>query len=424
MAAVLLMDDLESYIGHYGSHGAIQRLQFIASKAEQPDLKAQAYKLSLGMLKRTTNAKGYTEAYTAWKDMPEAANASSQLPSLPQFDTVWVEATQKHASSLKSIYEQELHQAKVTQIKETIFASHAQLTDLCMDQGDYTTALKYVTKNREYCTEPQAVFSTCMTIVKLSALLQQYNDIQSFTSKAHHTPFKDEVGQSKIHAAYGLYYLTSGKYKDAAVSFAQVRQQDLGPSFSDVVCGQDVALYGMLCALASFDRGEVRTKLLDAPTFRECLDLVPTLRDLTVDFCNCKYATCLGALERLKPSLGLDVHLHGQVADLCQQIRSKGIVQYFAPFLSVSLHSMAEAFNTDADGIQREVAQLVGNGQLDAKIDSQRKILYARHKDQRQATYRKAMRVSQDFVDSTQALVLRMNLLKHDFGVHLARQKK
>jgi len=424
MSAVLLMDDLESYIGHYGSHGAIHRLQFIASKAQQPALKAQAYKLCLGMLKRTTNAKGYTEAYTAWKDMPDAADGASQVPSLPHFDTVWVEATQKQASSLKSIYEQDLHQAKVTQIKETIFASHVQLTDLCMDQGDYTMALKYVTKSREYCTEPQAVFSTCMKIVKLSALLQQYNDIQSFTSKAHHTPFKDKVDQSKINAAYGLYYLTNGKYKDAAVSFAQVRQQDLGPSFSDVVCGQDVALYGVLCALASLDRSEVRAKLLDAPTFRECLDLVPTLRDLTMDICNCKYAACLGALERLKPSLGLDVHLHGQVVDLCQQIRSKGMVQYFTPFLSVSLHTMAEAFNTDAEGIQREVAQLVGNGQLDAKIDSQRKILFARHANQRQATYRKAMRVSQDFVDSTQALVLRMNLLKHDFGVHLARQKK
>ena len=32
-----------------------------------------------------------------------------------------------------------------------------------------------------------------------------------------------------------------------------------------------------------------------------------------------------------------------------------GIVQYFAPFLSVSLHRMAEAFNTDVESIQREV---------------------------------------------------------------------
>lgn len=54
------------------------------------------------------------------------------------------------------------------------------------------------------------------------------------------------------------------------------------------------------------------------------------------------------------------------------------MVQYFAPFLSVSLRSMAEAFNTDVDGIQSEVAQLIGKRQLDAKIDSQKKILHVR----------------------------------------------
>merc|ERR1740121_1727457 len=150
---------------------------------------------------------------------------------LPHYDNVWVEATQKQASILKDLYEQDLNQAKITQVKEQIRACHVQLTNLCMDQGDYASALKYVSKSREFCTEPQAVFNTCMTIIKLSALLRQYDDIQSFTSKAHHTPFKEEASQSKICAAYGLYYMATGKYKEASFSFAQVKQQDLGSTF-------------------------------------------------------------------------------------------------------------------------------------------------------------------------------------------------
>ena len=39
-------------------------------------------------------------------------------------------------------------------------------------------------------------------------------------------------------------------------------------------------------------------------------------------------------------------------------LHSRGIVQYFAPFLSVSLHRMAEAFNTDVESMQREVGLL------------------------------------------------------------------
>jgi len=356
--------------------------------------------------------------------LKELAEGDESQP--PHFDSVWVEATTKQACILKDVYEQELHQAKVTQIKETIRSCHTQLANFFIEQGDYTNALKNVSKSREYCSEPRAVFTTCMAIIRLSVLLRQYTDIQSFASKAQHTPFKEEWGsdQSKISAAYGLYYMTSAKYKDAAFSFAQVNPQDLGSTFADVLCAQDVAVYGVLCALASLDRNEVQSRLLGSSSFRECLDLVPQLRDLTLDFCSCRYAACLAALGKLREALDLDVHLNGHVTDICQQIRSKGMVQYFAPFLSVSLHSMAEAFNTDVDGIQAEVAQLVGKRQLDAKIDSHKKILHVRHSNQRKATYQNAMRVSQDFVDTTRALVLRMNLLKRDFGVHLVRQKK
>jgi len=421
MSATLLIDDLDTYISQYGTHGAIQRLMFIAQKTERRSLQIDANRMCLDLLKRTTNTKAYSEVYSTMKELYDGNEAN-----LPAYDTVWVEATQKQASILKEVLETDLHQSKITQIKETIRTCHSRLADWFTEHGDYASALKSMSKSREYCSEPSAAFSTCMTIIKLSALQREYNNIQSFTSKANHTHFKEDSDQSKIYAAYGLYYMAAGKYKDAASNFAQVKPQDLGSSssiFGDILSTQDVALYGVLCALASLERGEVQSKLLDS-SFRECLDLVPHIQDLTLDFCNCKYAACLSALEKLKESLFLDVHLHSQVNDICRQIRSKGMVQYFAPFLSVSLHSMAEAFNTNVEGIQAEVAQLVIKRQLDAKIDSHKKVLHVRHANQRRQTYQNALRVSQDFCDTSQALVLRMNLLKHDFGVHLARAKK
>jgi len=419
MAASLLSEDLDSYSGQYGTHGAIQRLQFIATQTQKVNLKIDALKLCLDLMKRTTNCKGYTEVHNGLKELLEGNESA-----VPPYDQVWVEATQKQNGILKDLYEQDLNQAKASQMKENIRQCYHQLTNLCLEQGDYPTAEKYLARSREFCTEPQAVFATCMTIIRLRALQRQYSDIQNFTSKAHHTPFKDEASQSRIFASYGLYNMTTGKYKDAATSFSQVKPQDLGSSFSDILSPQDVALYGVLCGLGSLDRAEVQSKLLDSPTFRECLDMAPQLRDLAIDFCSCRYAACLASLDRLKEPLSLDVHLSGQVANLCEQIRSKGIVQYFAPFLSVSLHRMAEAFNTDVESMQREVAKLIGQRQLDAKIDSQRKILHASHADQRRSTYNNALRVSNDFLDSTHALILRMNLLKHDFGIYLVRQKK
>ncbi|CAE7940764.1 csn1 [Symbiodinium sp. KB8] len=405
--ASLLSEDLDSYSGQYGTHGAIQRLQFIATQTQKVNLKIEALKLCLDLMKRTTNCKGYTEVHNGLKELLEGNESA-----LPPYDQVWVEATQKQNGILKDLYEQDLNQAKASQMKENIRQCYHQLTNLCLEQGDFPTAEKYLARSREFCTEPQAVFATCMTIIRLRALQRQYSDIQNFTSKAHHTPFKDEASQSRIFASYGLYNMTTGKYKDAATSFSQVKPQDLGSSFSDILSPQDVALYGVLCGLGSLDRAEVQSKLLDSPTFRECLDMAPQLRDLAIDFCSCRYAACLASLDRLKEPLSLDVHLSGQVANLCEQIRSKGIVQYFAPFLSVSLHRMAEAFNTDVESMQREVAKLIGQRQLDAKIDSQRKILHASHADQRRSTYNNALRVSNDFLDGRVNFADFVNLLK------------
>ena len=50
---------------------------------------------------------------------------------------------------------------------------------------------------------------------------------------------------------------------------------ELGDSYSDVLAAQDVALYGGLCALASFDRGEIKRHVVESIGFRETLELNP-----------------------------------------------------------------------------------------------------------------------------------------------------
>lgn len=49
----------------------------------------------------------------------------------------------------------------------------------------------------------------------------------------------------------------------------------VGTSYSDVISPQDVALYGSLCALATFDRSELKSRIMDNIRFREFLEMVP-----------------------------------------------------------------------------------------------------------------------------------------------------
>ena len=69
----------------------------------------------------------------------------------------------------------------------------------------------------------------------------------------------------QLKAASGLALLDGKKYKLAARRFVEV-PPELGSEFSDVLAAQDVALYGGLTALASFDREELKSRVRARPS--------------------------------------------------------------------------------------------------------------------------------------------------------------
>ena len=56
-------------------------------------------------------------------------------------------------------------------------------------------------------------------------------------------------------------------------------------------------------------------------------------------------------------------------------------------------------------------------GSIPARIDSQNKVLYARHADQRHATFQKALTMGDEYMRDTKALLLRLHLLRESFTV-------
>ncbi len=58
---------------------------------------------------------------------------------------------------------------------------------------------------------------------------------------------------------------------------------ELGNAYADVVAASDVALYGGLCALASMERPELRTAVIENVSFREYLDAHPEVRAAALD---------------------------------------------------------------------------------------------------------------------------------------------
>jgi COP9 signalosome complex subunit 1 len=252
--------------------------------------------------------------------------------------------------------------------------------------------------------------------------MNNYSHVTNYVSKAEQTPDVGDASiQPKLKACSGLANLENKKYKIAAQKFLETNFNLT--DFSDVISPQDIAIYGGLCALATFDRSELKKKVIDNQPFRNFLELVPEVREMINDFYSSRYKSCLSNLEKLRPDLQLDLHLHDHVEGLYQKIRNKALIQYFSPFISVDLNAMASAFNTSVGGLEKELARLIMDGSISARIDSHNKRLYARHTDQRSATFQNALRVGDEYQRNTTALLLRVNLMRNDFVIKPPRRE-
>ncbi|CAG8522186.1 23146_t:CDS:2 [Cetraspora pellucida] len=400
--------DLDTYIANYKGHTKVDRLLFIAKRC--PPLQIDAYKLALQELR--DNSLDHTKYLNTANKLNEVL-ASQGYPSYP-VDNAWVETTQKRAKTTLERLEVELKNFKNNLIKESIRMGHNDLGDHYYHCGNPTNALKCYSRTRDYCTTSKHVIEMCLNVIKVSIELGNFSHVHSYVIKAESTPDIQPVVQAKLKVAAALAHLDSNKYKQAANLFLETSFEISHPqnNYSEVISPNDIAVYGGLCALASFDRKQLKKQVIDNTEFKQFLELEPHIRELIYGFYNSKYSIVLDILDRWKNDYLLDLHLHNHVESLYENIRKKALVQYFSPFLTVDMNKMAQSFGTTVPKLERELAKLITENHIQARIDSHKKILCAKQQDHRSGIFQKSLKMGDDFEQSTNAMLLRMNLLK------------
>lgn len=194
------------------------------------------------------------------------------------------------------------------------------------------------------------------------------NHAQKLLSVTEQTQTEEaKAVQPFIKIAQGLAFMAQKKYSDAATSFLGV---GTGMDASAIMSGNDVAIYGGLCALASIDRDQLQKKVLNSSTFRSYLELEPEVRRAITSFVNGRYSVCLSILEGYRNDYLLDIHLSSHVSDIFRLIRSKSIAQYFIPFSCVTLESLNASFAKSGESIEEELLGMIKNGTLNARVDT------------------------------------------------------
>lgn len=427
--------DLESFANSYSGLAKLYRLVFIADHC--PSLRLEALKMAINYVTATTyNVTLYQQLHKKLADLTAQQNAaaaqgatgqplpdiamaqsSNNSQDIPPYDAMWVEQKTKKAALKLEKLDNDLKNSKSNSIKESIRRGHDDLGDHYLSCGELPNALKCYSRARDYCTSGKHVVNMCLNVIKVSIYLQNWSHVLSYVSKAECTPdvSDGQAVQTRLKCAAGLADLATKKYKAAAKHFLQANFDHC--DFPDMLSSNNVAVYGGLCALATFDRQELQKNVISSASFKLFLELEPQIRDIVFKFYESKYAQCLKLLNEMRDNLLLDMYLAPHVNALYTQIRNRALIQYFSPYLSADMRKMSEAFNCSISALENEIMVLILDGQIQARIDSHNKILYAKDADQRCSTFEKAINVGKEYQRRTRMLILRTAMLKNQIHV-------
>jgi len=428
--------DLDTYVARYRGHTRAKRLIFIAENSatyckEALNLAVEFCKN--GDVRNSTGVRGIAleiencKLSYVYKEICSNFSTKSNTSEHVACDRAWLDSTEKAEEELQNRLSNQLEEALSNNIKESIRMAQVDLGNFHYARGDMENALKWYTRTRDYCTNSAHIRDMCLNVIRVCIASNRYLTALTYIPKAEQALKQpDKITTAKLKSAAGLASIASLDFHAAANNFITV-PSELGSEFSDLIAPEDIALYGGICALATFDRHELKQKVIENPKFRFFLELMPRVRELVKSFHDSDYKQLLGILKSLETDIKLDIHLSQHHEVLYQNIWKRALIQYVSPYSSVCLKKMAKIFETNVSALEAELAKLIMQDDYDtensvttngprlsiqARIDSHNKILYARqaNDDQREITYRKAFAMGEEFCLEAQASILRANL--------------
>jgi COP9 signalosome complex subunit 1 len=416
--------DLDAYASRYEGRGRISRLRFVAWRSSALEL--DALRLAIDAAKRGKDTALYKELVQL---------CEGRLGPDYVDDELWVSTTDKWAASELERLRRELDDARTQQHnKEVIRASLSDLGDFFYSRGKLSQARGENITMRDYCTDTKHHVSMSMKVIQVCLEASEFHHVENYVHMAENIP--DAATQSALELSYmrccaGVALLARGRYKDAATRFltacidtSEDKSAAVHALFNDAFCVEDVATYAGLCALATLDRKTLIQRVLGSGEFRALLDLVPDVRELVNDFCATRYTSSIAYLEKLRPDLLLDPFLgrDDHLDVLYRRIQSKALVQYVQPFESVDIEQMAAVFQTEVRDLENTLFELIENGAIDARIDTQHRSLHRKTTNMRSEALSKALVTGENAFEEVEAMLLRMSLTKSGMSVAWQQQ--
>uniref|UniRef100_A0A915Q224 PCI domain-containing protein n=1 Tax=Setaria digitata TaxID=48799 RepID=A0A915Q224_9BILA len=426
--------DLEAVRTSYTGYALINRLLFIADTC--PPLQKDALVMLINyIVEHTSNVQVYVAAHhrlNALRATPlemHTAAASTDMNTaddLPRLNSQWMDATTAKSQARLDMLAVEFKRQKEEGVKESTRRTMHDLFEQQIAMGQLQEAAKLYGRGiREYCTSPKHIIEMLLSWIEVTIYLNHWHRVEPLLTQVERalieamevenvaatstsrpgrlaanstyaaTRNMKEVidnAKAKVGAVAALNYLNMRNYRLVAEKCLKIEFDYF--DYPALLAAKDIVMFGTICALATFDRSELKDKVLGSLLFWKFLESEPKLIELLQKFVKSQFGICFDILEEIRDQLLLNMHLWSHVKELYHLIRRRAIVQYFTPYAVADMDKMAVTFRVHVSELENELVKLIERNEISARIDSSCKKLYAKNENQVTATYNELLKVS------------------------------
>mmetsp|Transcript_19462 Transcript_19462/g.35964 ORF Transcript_19462/g.35964 Transcript_19462/m.35964 type:complete len:448 (-) Transcript_19462:61-1404(-) len=380
-----------SLCASYRGFGLVERLLWLAKR--QPKTRSETVPELLRVIKQSYNSKVYTDVVSMYEESGGEVS-----------DAEWLRNVAAEVKVKLSKLKNDLALAQKAVVKENIRMALNDMGELHMEIGDYTNALRFFSRTRDYCTTQAQYVTLCINLIRAHFAKGSLSQIVPTIVRLRpsmEANGEDVVVSSQLDAIQGLVAFVEQDYLSAAESFLKVTT-DLGETLNEIVICKDVAVYGGLCCVATFSRQKLKKTVLAHPTFRTLLESAPLIRDIIQNMANSDYANVFSKLRELQEHAKLDIYLSRVLENIAERIRIGAIEQYVLPFKRFSLGRMAEVFSTTPKKLEKELTGLIAKQVLHIKIDQESGCAVKWEADPRAVAFQSILEASERLVLNAQ----------------------
>ncbi|KAF4962065.1 hypothetical protein FSARC_9832 [Fusarium sarcochroum] len=407
--------DLDLYLQNYTGRTRFDRLMLIG-RSSVP-LCVDALKIAVAEAKAGSDVPQYLEVWSCIR------NAAPEEPE-SQKDQAWIERVERENKAETSRLESQLKQYRHNLIKESIRMGNEDLGMHFEKTGYLDAAAEAYNRMRQDVTTTKHIIDCGMHLVNVYLSRRDWTMVINSLGKITGVQSGEEERfyQPYTKLVSGIALLGLKHYKDAASNFLQVDSALPSTQYNHIASPNDIAIYGGLLALATMERKELQTRVLDNQSFRSFLELEPHIRKAISLFVNGRYSNCLSILESVRNDYLLDIYLQRHISTIYSQIRNKCIIQYFVPFSCVTLESLNQAFATEGESIETELVSMIREGTLKARLDTKNQLLIAIQPNPRLEMQKQAIAVASQYEQEAKERLRRMSIIAAGLEVAGKRQ--